>query len=369
MQRDMLRIARELIKQGHQVEVFAMSWEGARDEPGLTVTIVPVTGWFNFKRYQHFLIKAKTYIDNLNGTNQAFDYVVGFNRATWLDAYFAADPCFVERAHIQRSFLYRLTPRFKWFAECEQAIFAKDSATQILLLSNREKLDFQKWYQTPNERFHYIPPFVSRDRFVLEDKAEMRTYLRQAFGFKPDDFVFLLVGSGFFVKGLDRAICAISALSLEQRSRVKLLAVGQDHPEPMIKMAKKLGVLDHLVISKGRSDIPKLMQGADVYIHPAYRENTGLVLLEALACGLPVLVTETCGYAHHIRDANAGLIATSPFQQGRFNQLLACMLSSTDLEKFGKNGIRYTQKIMDHNDGAAEANILISLANQKKATK
>jgi UDP-glucose:(heptosyl)LPS alpha-1,3-glucosyltransferase len=365
MQRDMLRIARELIKQGHRIEVFAISWEGEQNEPGLTVTILPAPGWFNFKRYQNFLVSTKAYIDKLKGTDQAFDYVLGFNRATWLDAYFGADPCFIERAHVQRSFLYRLTPRFRWFAQCEKAIFHKDSRTHVLLLSKKEKLDFQKWYQTPDQRFHYIPPFLSRERFELGEKSEMRTYLREAFGFKPNDFVFLLVGSGFFMKGLDRAIRAIAALPEAQKHKVKLVAVGQDKPEPMLKIAKKLGVLENVVISKGRPDIPKLMQGADVYIHPAYRENTGLVLLEALACGLPALVTETCGYAHHIRDANAGLIVTSPYQQENLNQLLECMLLSQDLEKFSKNGIRYVQKIMSDNDGSAEANVLIDLAQKK----
>jgi UDP-glucose:(heptosyl)LPS alpha-1,3-glucosyltransferase len=146
---------------------------------------------------------------------------------------------------------------------------------------------------------------------------------------------------------------------------VKLVAVGQDKPEPMIKIAKKLGVLENLFVSKGRTDIPKLMQGADVYIHPAYRENTGLVLLEALASGLPTLVTETCGYAHHIRDANAGLIVSFPFRQEELNQLVDCMLSSADLVKFGKNGIRYVQQIMSNNDGSAEANVLIDLAQKK----
>jgi UDP-glucose:(heptosyl)LPS alpha-1,3-glucosyltransferase len=367
MQRDMLRIARELIKQGHRVEVFAISWEGEQNEPGLTVTILPASGWFNFKRYQNFLVSTKAYIDKLNGTDLAFDYILGFNRATWLDAYFGADPCFVERAHVQRSFLYRLTPRFRWFAQCEKAIFHKESRTHVLLLSKKEKLDFQKWYQTPDHRFHYIPPFLSRERFELVEKSEMRTYLREAFGFKQNDFVFLLVGSGFFMKGLDRAIRAIAALPEAQKNRVKLVAVGQDKPEPMLKIAKKLGVFENVVISKGRPDIPKLMQGADVYIHPAYRENTGLVLLEALACGLPALVTETCGYAHHIRDANAGLIVTSPYQQEKLNQLLECMLLSEDLEKFAKNGIRYVQKIMSDNDGSAEANVLIDLAQKKSS--
>ncbi len=368
MQRDMLRIARELIKRGHSVEVFAMSWQGEINEPGLTVTLIPTQGWFNVTRYQKFLGEAKARIDALKGSDQAFDLVLGFNRATWLDVYFGADPCFIERAHVQRSLLYRLTPRYRWFANCEQAIFSKDSKTHVLLLSHQEKLDFQKWYQTPNERFHYIPPFLSQERFAATDKKTARDYLRAEFGFEKEVFVFLLVGSGFFMKGLDRAIKAIAALPEKDRHHVRLLAVGQDKPDPMIKLAKKLGVSKNLVISKGRSDIPKLMQGADVYIHPAYRENTGLVLLEALACGLPVLVTETCGYAHHIRAANAGLIVASPYAQGNLNALLEMMLHTKDLEKFSKNGMQYARKIMSQNDGGAEAEVLINLASKRKYT-
>lgn len=362
----MLRIARELIKKGHTVEVFAMSWQGEVNEPGLTVTLIPTEGWFNVTRYQKFLDKVKARVDALKGSKQAFDLVLGFNRATWLDVYFGADPCFIERAHVQRGFFYRLTPRYRWFAECEQAIFSKNGKTHVLLLSNQEKLDFQKWYQTPDQRFHYIPPFLSQERFAPVDKQEARDYLRTEFGFKKDDFVFLLVGSGFFMKGLDRAIKAVAELPEKDRRRVRLLAVGQDKPDPMVKLAKKLGVLESLVISKGRSDIPKLMQGADVYIHPAYRENTGLVLLEALACGLPVLVTETCGYAHHIRAANAGLIVTTPYTQTNLNALLEAMLHTRDLEKFSKNGIQYARRIMGQNDGSAEADVLIDLANKKK---
>ena len=47
-------------------------------------------------------------------------------------------------------------------------------------------------------------------------------------------------------------------------------------------------------------------------IHPAYNENTGTVLLEALVAGLPVLVSAVCGYAHYIAEANCGLVLDNP---------------------------------------------------------
>ena len=68
---------------------------------------------------------------------------------------------------------------------------------------------------------------------------------------------------------------------------------------------------------KGRSDIPRFLLGADLLIHPAYNENTGTVLLEALVAGLPVLVTDVCGYAHYITDANCGRVVPSPSSSRR----------------------------------------------------
>ncbi len=359
MQRDMLRTANELLKRGHQVEIFTMSWDGDF-APGIKVHVLPQTGLFNYFRYEKFINAVFAQINS-----QHFDYVFGYNRMAGLDAHFAADPCFIERAHKQRSFLYRLLPRSKWFAACEKAIFSHDSKTEILAVSLTEKENFQKWYGTQSERFHYIPPFLSPERFVLQDKQVMRAHLRKAFGFAENDFVFLLTGSGFAMKGLDRAILAVAALPENLRANVRLVAVGQDNPKTFSKMAKKLGLENNVVISKGRPDIPQLMQGADVCIHPAYRENTGLVILEAMACGAPILVTASCGYAHHVADANAGIVSDLPFDQERFNAQFLTMMQSEQKAQWSANGLKYVQAIMQANDGSAEANILIDLAQRK----
>ncbi|HEX5539040.1 MAG TPA: glycosyltransferase family 4 protein [Methylophilaceae bacterium] len=365
MQRDMLRIANELVKQGHTVDIFTISWQGELPECAINVHVMPVRGLLNFKRYQRFIDQAHARIEAAAQSGNKVDLIVGFNRMRGLDAYFGADPCYIERAHVQRGPLYRLTSRYRWFAECERLIFSADSRCEILLLSETQKLDFQRWYRTPAERFHFIPPYLSATRLALQDKAAMRAHLRNAFGFAAGDFVFLLVGSGFYMKGLDRALKALAALSPDLRAGVRLVAVGQDNPKPFLRMAQKLGVAEHLYISKGRADIPQLMQGADIYVHPGYHENTGLVILEALASGLPVLVTASCGYASHVESAQAGFVAPMPFDQRNFDKLFHTMLVSEQRSTWSRNGRDYAQKIMEANDGSAEANILIRLATHK----
>ncbi|HEY0562759.1 MAG TPA: glycosyltransferase family 4 protein [Methylophilus sp.] len=365
MQRDMLRTAHELVKRGHTVEIFSLSWQGDLPDD-IKIHMLPQNAWFNYQRYQKF-IDATFAIINAS----QFDYVFGYNRMANLDAHFAADPCFIERAHQQRGFFYRLTPRYRWFAACEKAVFAKQSKTHILAVSLTEQPHFKHWYGTQPSRFHYIPPFLSPQRFVLLDKVDMRKHLRCAFGFGAEDFVFLLTGSGFAMKGLDRAILALAALPADMRATTRLVAVGQDNPKQFEAMARKLGLAEHVVIAKGRADTPQLMQGADVCVHPAYRENTGLVILEGMACGAPMLVTESCGYAQHVARAEAGLVNPLPYDQDSFNAQWMIMrrADAEQLKQWSDNGLAYAQTIMAANDGSAEAEILIALATQKQRAK
>jgi UDP-glucose:(heptosyl)LPS alpha-1,3-glucosyltransferase len=365
MQRDMLRTAQHLLKQGHQVEIFAMSWQGEQSTD-IPVHLLPQTGWLNYQRYQKFIDAAFAKINQLN-----FDYIVGYNRMVGLDAHFAADPCFLERAYKQRNFLYRLLPRFKWFSACEKAIFSADSATEILMVALTEKPLFQQWYGTQNERFHYIPPFLSGERLQQRDRAEMRVYLRSSFQFGVNDFVYLLTGSGFHMKGLDRAITALAALPESVKANTRLIAVGQDNPRDFEKLAKKMGIAAHVIVSKGRSDIPQLMQGADICIHPARRENTGLVILEGMASGTAMLVTDTCGYAHYVEESDAGLVSHSPYDQSAFNKLFenVRIAEKTVRTQWATNGLKKAQQLMQENDGSAEANILIALAKNKLASR
>lgn len=362
-QRDMMRIAKACVARGHEVHVFTQSWHAPAPEAGIKPHILPGLGWFNHYRYRDFIRQTHAAIFALGA-----DYVVGFNRVPGLDAYFAADPCFIERAQARQNPFYRLSGRYRFFADCERAVFAPDAGCEILLLSPREKDFFQHWYATPDVRFHLIPPPMPADRFVALDVDEARASVRSEFGFVPDDILLLLVGSGFRTKGLDRAILGLAALPPEIRNKTRLLAVGQDNPKAFVKLAQKAGLADRVRICAGRDDIPRLMHAADLLVHPARSELAGHVLIEAMAAGLPVLVSDVCGYACHIAQAGAGELVPSPFDQIQYDRQLEHMLTSDtrkDWQAYGKN---YARALMAANDGSAEAVMLETFARQKRGT-
>src|SRR5690606_27704529 len=79
-------------------------------------------------------------------------------------------------------------------------------------------------------------------------------------------------------------------------------------------------------------------------IHPAYNENTGTVLLEALVAGLPGLTTAACGHAHYIEEADCGLVVPEPFEQQPANDWLARRPDDTETRReWQENALDYAE--------------------------
>jgi UDP-glucose:(heptosyl)LPS alpha-1,3-glucosyltransferase len=361
VQRDMLRIAQDCVALGHQVTIYTGEWQGEQPS-NMQVKLLRPQGWFNHQKQQNLIKAIHAQIGQ-----EAFDLVVGFNRMSGLDVYFAADSCFVAKAHQDKPWWYRFTPRYRWFANAESAIFHVDSPTHILTLTQAEQATFQQWYGTPDERFHLIPPFLSSQRFgdalaiSTQARQAIRQQVRAMFGIQPNDKLLLLVGSGFKTKGADRMVEAIYALPQALREQVRAMIIGQDAGQGLQKQIRALGLSAQIQVLPGRDDIPQLMLAADVMVHPARRELAGHVLLEAMACGLPVLTTDKCGYAPHIQQANAGKVLSSPFSQQALDQSLQTLLTR-DTEIFQLAGMAYVQQLMQANPGQAEARVLVQLA-------
>lgn len=320
LQRDFLRIAQICQQRGHQIRVYTLIWEG--DIPdGFDVIVAPVKAFSNHRRNEKFTAWVKKDL-----ARRPVDRLIGFNKMPGLDVYYAADPCFEDKAQTLRNPLYRLWGRYKHFAEYERAVFSPAVGTQILMISEVQKPLFMKHYRTPEERFHLLPPGIAPDRRAPPDAAEQRTVFRDEFALAANDLLLLQLGSGFKTKGLDRSIAALAALPPELRKRTRLMVIGQDDAGAFKAQAQAAGVGDQVEFLAGRDDVPRFLLGADLLIHPAYNENTGTVLLEALVAGLPVLVTDVCGYAHYIEEADSGRVVASPFDQSRFNDTLQQML-------------------------------------------
>ncbi|MEH6499808.1 MAG: glycosyltransferase family 4 protein [Pseudoalteromonas distincta] len=339
LQRDFMRIAQICQQRGHQIRVYTLIWEGEVPD-GFEVLVAPVKAFSNHRRNEKFTAWVQKDL-----ARRPVDRLVGFNKMPGLDVYYAADPCFEDKAQTLRNPLYRYWGRYKHFAEYERAVFSPAVGTEILMISEVQKPLFMKHYRTPEERFHLLPPGIAADRRAPPDAAQQRSALRAEFGLAEKDLLLLQVGSGFKTKGLDRSIAALAALPAKLRQRTRLMVIGQDDAKPFQHQASAAGVSDQVTFLKGRDDVPRFLLGADLLIHPAYNENTGTVLLEALVAGLPVLVTDVCGYAHYIEEADCGRVLPSPFDQSRCNDTLQQMLEDRAArERWSRNALDFADR-------------------------
>ena len=322
--RDFMKIARAALARGHQVTVFTMEWQGPK-EPGLEVVFVPKRGFSNHQRAKFF----SAWVERRLAETQ-FDACLGFNRQAGLDFYFAADPCLA--VQLTGKWWTALQPRYRSYLNLEAAVFGVDATTRILLLDPKQQALIELHYHTPEARFSVIPPGIERP-VAREHVAN-------------DRCVLLSVGFDQRRKGLDRSLLAIAALPQTMRQRVQLWVVGQVGIPGFKKQVAKLGIGDCVQFLENRDDVYDLMQQADLLLHPAYQETAGMVLVEALANGLPVLVTDNCGYAFHVAAANAGRVIPggAQFTQALYNTALQESLTSLEHSHWQVNARAYAEQ-------------------------
>lgn len=336
LQRDFLRIAKACVQRGMAIEVYTMRWDGERD-PEVPVHIVQGKGLSNHQRAKSFATAMGKLLNDKN------NIVIGFNKMPHLDIYYAADVCYQERILATRSVFYRLLPRYQIYRDLEAAVFNPESKTEIFLISPLQEKAYHQCYGTQHERFHLLPPGIHRDRLAPADASEKRDAMRKMLGLSDQQFMLLMVGSGYKTKGVDRAIRSLAALPPALKAKTHLYIVGKGDAPPYQRMAKRLGVADITHVVGASKDVPQYLLAADLLIHPAYHENTGTAILEAMAAGLPVLTTDVCGYAHYVEQAEAGVVLAQPFIQHTWNKMLETLLLSGELQHLGANGLAFAK--------------------------
>ncbi|HZM21074.1 MAG TPA: glycosyltransferase [Anaerolineales bacterium] len=167
-----------------------------------------------------------------------------------------------------------------------------------------------------------IPPGVDVSHFYPIPSDEAKMYV----GLKPEDRMVLFVGRIEPLKGVDTLIQAMSCLQLKETKRpVHLAIIGGDpaaSPEEMTaEMARLQKLCDDLTVGQtvvflGKRDqdkLPYYYSAAQLVVMPSHYESFGMVALEAMACGTPVIASEVGGLAYLVRDGETGF--TIPDQE------------------------------------------------------
>ena len=335
LQRDFLRIMQTCVSHGHEVDVYTLRWKGEVSE-GINLFILPSIGLTNHTRAKYFSKKFQSAIKH-----KSYNLIIGFNKMAGLDVYFAGDVCLKERVSKEKKILSRFLLRYRVFLKQEKEVFSPESTTEILLLTEKQKNEYIKNYGTPVERFHIIPPGIAENNYTNEEMVKIRADIRDSLGISQNKILLLFVASSFHSKGLGRALRAMIAANDQ---RLKLIVIGDGDNKPYRSVAKKLGFSKQVCFLGSKEALLPYMLSADILIHPARVEAAGMVLVEALTAGLPVITTDICGYAIHIEKAQSGVILPSPFKQEVLNQALVNMINSENLNRYRASALAYSKQ-------------------------
>lgn len=162
----------------------------------------------------------------------------------------------------------------------------------VIAISKMVSDDIVRHYDFPRERIHHIANGVPLERFTLGLRDQHRAQVRAKLKVPADSPVVLFVGSGFERKGLSFLIKAVADLETD----TELWVVGHDsRTERFRNLADRLGLGARLKMLGPQKDVLPWYGAADVAALPSIYDPFGTVVIEAMACGLPTVVSTACG--------------------------------------------------------------------------
>ena len=201
---------------------------------------------------------------------------------------------------------------------------------RILAPTDREKDSLVRYYGVSGGKIGVVPCGVNLDLFSPQEKQTARKQL----GLDPNDIILLYVGRFDPLKGIERLLEAMSLLDSHQRLRLVLVGGdGDQAPESRILRQKAVdsGIKDKVIFA-GRIEqnyLPQYYSSADVLVISSYYESFGLVGLEALACGRPVVSTPVGAMESLIKQSQAGLVVKDTLPRSLADGIQSIITHST----------------------------------------
>lgn len=223
-------------------------------------------------------------------------------------------------------------------------------ADRIIVATLAEHSQLRFLYKANNNKLVIIPPGVDTCHFYPIPADEAKQFI----GLKPDDRMVLFVGRIEALKGVDTLIRAMSCLKVKDMHRPVHLAIIGGEPdvnarEMSMEMARLQKLCDELCLGqmvvflgkRGQDTLPYYYSAAEVLVMPSLYESFGMVALEAMACGTPVIASEVGGLGFLVQDGETGFTIPDG-EPDKLCEKLSLLLTDHELrESMGRHAADY----------------------------
>ena len=209
--------------------------------------------------------------------------------------------------------------------------------TDVIITMNQE--DEQAARKFPCSRIEYVPGVgVDLKKFA---RHQPRDVVRAALGIAPDTTFILSVGELITRKNYDVAIDALSALDARIKFCFCIAGIGDKESELRQHIADK-GLEDSIKLLGFRSDIPDLLHAADLFFFPSLQEGLPVAVMEAMACGLPIVCSRIRGNTDLIDEGLGGYLVDATDTAGFTQALTQCIHTSSTADMTAYNRKKIT---------------------------
>ncbi|PKN91363.1 MAG: glycosyltransferase family 1 protein [Chloroflexi bacterium HGW-Chloroflexi-6] len=226
------------------------------------------------------------------------------------------------------------------------------TADVIVAATLAEQAQLQWLYKADLRKVTIIPPGVDTCHFYPIPTDEAKEYI----GIPKDDRMVLFVGRIEPLKGVDTLIKAMSCLRITEIERpAYLVVIGGDPNVPAeqmsVEMARLQGLcqdlcMDRMVIflgKRGQDTLPYYYSAAEVLVMPSHYESFGMVALEAMACGTPVIASQVGGLAFLVQDGVTGFHVPDQDEDALCDRLTRILGNSALRQQMGSASAEYAR--------------------------
>jgi UDP-glucose:(heptosyl)LPS alpha-1,3-glucosyltransferase len=331
-------LARRLVADRHEVHLYACRWDAsALPEAMHFHAIEPVTGP-RFLRPWRF---GRRCLDAL--ARQSHDVSIGFDKTWGQDVLYpqgglhAASVEHNFRKHSSK-FARGVARAVKWFdlahwsfAKLERKQYLGPKSPLVVVNSNMVRDHFLRYLHVPPGQLRVVRSAIDPDRFPERDRFKCRLAWRQQHGIDPGETVGLFAGMNYHLKGLEPLLYSVQKLLARPEYRdappsFRLAVVGSPATKNWERLATRLGVRDRVLFVGHCAEMRSAYFASDFLVHPTFYDPCSLVVLEALACGLPIITTRCNGASELLKPIQEGYVVDDPHDHQQMAWCLSQML-------------------------------------------
>jgi len=193
----------------------------------------------------------------------------------------------------------------------ERKLVMEDRCKKFIAVSELTRQIFLSEYPVDPARVTIIHPGVHLSDSRQKNKSDVRTDIRRELGIGKDEPVVVFSSMNFEIKGLDDIISSLGRLRGQNR-RCKLIVAGKGDVKKYERLATGAGIADDVIFTGvvGRERMDNLYLAGDLYVMLSKFDTFGMVVLEAMAAGLPVIVSSQVGARDLVKEGENGFVIT-----------------------------------------------------------